>query len=103
VKLRYLNRAQRQLDAVLQYLHENGGLPSFRAELRRKTDALKVTPYIGAPLPGTRTPGVRVAYLETKHVLYYRVNEKAGFGGAARVAHESRQEAEAVTTSVKRR
>ena len=90
MKLRYLKRAQRQLDVVLEYLHENGGLASFRAVLRRKTDALKVTPYIGAPLPDTRTPGVRVAYLETKHVLYYRVNEKAGFVEVLRVWHTSR-------------
>lgn len=90
MRLRYLKRAQRQLDAVLEYLHENGGLPSFRAALRQKTHALKATPYIGAPVPDTRTPGVRVAYLETKHVLYYRVNEKAGFVEVLRVWHTSR-------------
>lgn len=91
MKLRYLKRAQRQLDAVLEYLHENGGLASFRAVLRRKTEALKTTPYIGAPVPDTRTPGVRVAYLETKHVLYYRVNEKDGFVEVLRVWHTSRR------------
>ncbi len=90
MKLRYLKRAQRQLDEVLEYLHQNGGLASFRAVLRRKTEALKATPYIGAPVHDARTPGVRVAYLETKHVLYYRVKEKEDCVEVLRVWHTSR-------------
>lgn len=90
MKLRYLKRAQSQLETVLEYLHENGGLASFREVLRRKSEALKATPYIGAPVPDARTPGVRVAYLETKHVLYYRVNVKAGVVEVLRVWHTSR-------------
>lgn len=91
MKLRYLKRAQRQLDEVLEYLHENGGLARFRAALRRKTEALKATPYIGAPVPDTRTPGVRVVYMETKHILYYRVKEAIDFVEVLRVWHTSRR------------
>ncbi len=90
MRLRYLKRAERQLRELLAWLNENGDLPSFRAALARKTQLLKATPFAGAPVTDTRMPGVRVAYLETSHILYYRVNEKDGFVEVLRVWHTSR-------------
>lgn len=90
MRVRFLKRAQRQLEVVLEWLHEHGGLSAFRTALRRKLQAISATPHIGAPMMDSRTPGVRVAYLETKHVLYSRVNEELGTIEVLRVWHTSR-------------
>lgn len=58
-------------------------------ELRRVVAFLKASPQIGALVKGAR-PGTRRVLLRTKHVLYYRVNEKDGFVEVLRVWHTSR-------------
>ena len=90
MKLRYLKRAQRQLRETVEWLDAHGALADFAKELQRKTKLLQVTPYLGVPVADARMPGVRVMYLATKHILYYRVNEKADCVEVLRVWHSSR-------------
>ncbi|MDP1922640.1 MAG: type II toxin-antitoxin system RelE/ParE family toxin [Myxococcales bacterium] len=90
MKLRYLKRARRQLREAIDWLQQHDMLEPFEAEFRRKTTVLKVTPYIGVPVPKTRLPGVRVIYLSTKHIIYYRVDERAGVVEVLRIWHTSR-------------
>jgi plasmid stabilization system protein ParE len=90
MKLRYLKRAQRQLREAIDWQDKNGTLDAFEEELRRKVKLLRSTPYVGVTVPKTRLPGVRVVYLSTKHILYYRVKEAADLVEVLRVWHTSR-------------
>lgn len=46
--------------------------------------------YMGVEARDARTPGIRRVLLRTEHVLYYRVNAKAGFIEVLRAWHMSR-------------
>lgn len=92
MKTRLLKRAARQLEVQLDWWEDNrpDAPHLLEAEVRRMLRLLRATPFLGAEARDVRTPGVRRVFLRTEHVLYYRVNEKAGFVEVLRVWHTSR-------------
>lgn len=90
MKLRFLKRAMKQLELQYDWWEENvGSAQRLEAEVEHWLLQLKAMPYIGAPVENAR-PGTRQVVLKTQHLLYYRVNEKAGFIEVLRVWHSSR-------------
>jgi plasmid stabilization system protein ParE len=92
MRVQFLRRASRQLQLQLEWWEENRpDAPNMmQVELRRMLKLLKSTPYMGVEARDVRTPGVRRVFLSTEHILYYRVNEKAGCVEVLRVWHMSR-------------
>jgi hypothetical protein len=77
--IEYTPSADKSLFEVLEWMTANDvDSRRFEEELSRKETLLEVTPHIGAPVIEARTPGVRWLVFSTRHLLYYRVNEKTG-------------------------
>jgi plasmid stabilization system protein ParE len=92
MRVRFLKRAQKQLLKTLAWMDENDvSTEALEAELARKEKLLEVTPYAGSPVLETKTVGVRVLYLSTRHILYYRVKESAGLVEVLSFWHTSRR------------
>jgi plasmid stabilization system protein ParE len=90
MKLRFLKRAERQLQLQQDWWAEHAGAAELlMEEVRRVVALLKEMPHAGALVKNSR-PGTRRVFLRTKHVFYYRVNEKAGVVEVMRVWHMSR-------------
>lgn len=92
MKVRLLRRAERQLRLQLDWWEEHrpDAPHMLEVELRRVLVLLKANPFMGVEARDVRTPGVRRVFLRTEHVLYYRVNAKAGFIEILRAWHMSR-------------
>ena len=95
MKVRLLRRAERQLRLQLDWWdeHRPDAPHMLEVELRRVLTLLKAHPFMGVEARDARTPGVRRVLLRTEHVLYYRVNTKAGFIDILRAWHMSRGQA----------
>lgn len=77
--IKYTPRADQSLFEALDWMMANGvDSRPFEEELSRKEMLLEVTPHLGAPVVEARTPGVRWLVFSTRHLLDYRVNERAG-------------------------
>lgn len=92
MKVHLLRRAERQLRLQLDWWEEHrpDAPHMLKAELRRVLVLLKANPLMGVEARDVRTPGVRRVFLRTEHVLYYRVNVRAGFIEILRAWHMSR-------------
>lgn len=90
MKLRWLKRAHAQLRQQLAWWRENAASSRpLEDEVQRIQGLLKATPYAGVRVLNAR-PGTRRLLLRTQHLLYYRVDEKAGFVEVLRFWHASR-------------
>jgi hypothetical protein len=77
--IQYTSRANASLFEALEWMKARDiDSRPFEDELARKEKLLEVTPHIGAPVLEARTPDVRWLVFSTRHLLYYRVNERAG-------------------------
>lgn len=90
MRVRFAKRADRDLQQQQDWWTENGNNPNLLVEeLRRTVELLATTPYAGSLVENSR-PGTRRVLLRTRHVLFYRVNERDGFIDVLRVWHTSR-------------
>lgn len=90
--IKYTSSADNSLFEVLEWMRANDiDSRRFEDELARKEALLELTPHIGAPVLDARTPGVRWLVFSTRHLLYYRVNEKAGIVELLLFWHSSRR------------
>lgn len=93
MKLHLLPRAAAQLQTAFDWWRDNRPFASqmLEEEVHRAFEALKATPSLGIPARDVRAPGVRRLYLsQTRHFLYYRVDEERAEVTVLRFWHTSR-------------